>query len=275
MKRLWRAVRPMLPHSAIDAVVSGHRRYLRYRCGIEDRRDRRHRDAIPFAEVPPAWLRYRVGGSAELAHFLAVGERTARDIHAALVAAGVEPDRFSNILDFGCGCGRTLLWMARDRSAERRWSGSDIDAEAIAWCRDHLGFARFAVNPALPPLDAPDGAYDLIYAISVFTHLDADRQAAWLGELRRVTRPGGVVLLTVHGEACAGDLPAGSRRALRDEGFLFARTDSTRGLFPDWYQAAYQTPEQVRDSFGRFFRLLAHIPRGINDHQDAVVLGRE
>jgi SAM-dependent methyltransferase len=263
----------MLPQAAIDAVVSGHRGYLRYRCAVEDRRDRRR--VIPFAQVPPSWLRFRVGGSAELAHFLAVGERTARDIRAALEQAGVEAAGFADVLDFGCGCGRTLLWMARDADPGRRWHGTDIDAEAIDWCRAHLDFARFAVNPALPPLDAPERAYDFIYAISVFTHLDAGRQDAWLAELRRVTRPGGVVLLTVHGEGCAEDLPEESRLALRRDGFLFARVGSTSGLFPDWYQSAYQTPEDVRRRFGRHFRVLAHIPRGVNGHQDAVVLRRE
>jgi SAM-dependent methyltransferase len=273
MRRLWHAVRPRLPQAAIDAVVSGHRGYLRYRCALEDRRDRGR--AIPFARVPPAWLRFRVGGSAELAHFLAVGERTARDIRAALAGAGVEADDFADVLDFGCGCGRTLLWMARGDAPGTRWHGTDIDAEAIAWCREHLPFGRFAVNPALPPLDAADGAFDFIYAISVFTHLDADRQDAWLAELRRATRPGGVVLLSVHGEGCAEGLPEDDRRALRRDGFLFARVGSTSGLFPDWYQSAYQTPEDVRTRFGRQFGVLAHVPRGINGHQDAVVLRRE
>lgn len=273
MKRLWHAVRPVLPQAAIDAVVSGHRRFLRYRCTVEDRRDRRR--VLPFAQVPPSWLRFRVGGSAELAHFLAVGERTASDIRSALAEAGVDPDRFADVLDFGCGCGRTLLWMARDASSRQRWHGTDIDSEAIAWCRAQLDFARFAVNPPLPPLDAPDDSYDFIYAISVFTHLDADRQDAWLAELRRVIRPGGVALLTVHGESCAEDLPDEQRQALRRDGFVFARTGSTRGLFPDWYQSAYQTPEDVRARFGRCFRVLAHIPRGINGHQDAVVLRRD
>lgn len=277
MRRLWHSIRPILPRAAIVALVSGHHGYLRYRCAIEDRRDR-HR-ALPFEQVPPAWLRFRVGGSIDLDHFLAVGQRTAQDIRASLIKAGVEPSEFGDVLDFGCGCGRTLLWMALAGGgvSGHRWHGTDIDAEAIAWCRQHLSPERFtfAVNPELPPLDVADASYDFIYGVSVFTHLDADRQDAWLAELHRVTRPGGVVLLTVHGESCAEDLPEDQRQALRRDGFLYTRAGSTSGLFPDWYQSAYQTPEDVRTRFGRHFLVLDHIPRGINDHQDAVILRRE
>ncbi len=64
------------------------------------------------------------------------------------------------------------------------------------------------------------------------------------------------------------------RDTLARDGFAFVRTDSTRGFFPDWYQAAYQTPAQVRRTFSAFFDVAAHIPRGVNDHQDVVVLRR-
>lgn len=277
MRRLWHSVRPILPKAAISALASGHHGYLRYRSAIEDRRDR-HRE-LPFEQIPPAWLRFRVGGSIDLDHFLAVGERTARDIREALNNAGIATTEFNDVLDFGCGCARALLWMAlaSEDVSSQRWHGTDIDAEAIAWCRQHLPTDRFtfAVNPELPPLDVADASYDFIYGISVFTHLDAARQDAWLAELRRVTRPGGVVLLTVHGESCAEGLSEDHRRTLRRKGFLFTRAGSTSGLFPDWYQSSYQTPEDVRTRFGRHFLVLNHIPRGINDHQDAVILRRE
>jgi hypothetical protein len=106
----------------------------------------------------------------------------------------------------------------------------------------------------------------------VFTHLNEDYQRAWLEELARVASPGGIVLLTVHGPLCAQELPQASQDRLRAKGFLFHQTDSTKGLFPDWYQASFQTPAQVRESFGRYFDVLAHLPMGLNDHQDIVLL---
>jgi len=42
--------------------------------------------------------------------------------------------------------------------------------------------------------------FDLIYAHSVFTHIDLDSQIAWLAEFRRLTVPGGFVRITTMGE---------------------------------------------------------------------------
>ncbi len=48
----------------------------------------------------------------------------------------------------------------------------DIDPQAIAWCRRSLPFAAFSTNNSRPPLGFPDQSFDLVTAISVFTHLD-------------------------------------------------------------------------------------------------------
>ena len=40
-----------------------------------------------------------------------------------------------------------------------------------------------------------------MYALSIFTHLDADLQVPWMEELTRVVKPGGVLLATFHGRS--------------------------------------------------------------------------
>ena len=275
VRSLWRAVRPHLPRAAVRSVACGYREYMRLRCAAEQLRERPRVRASGFAAVPPPFLRHRVDGSARLEHFLTVGERIAADIAAALRSVGEDLGSFRDILDFGCGCGRVLMWLNRTLPhLAGKLHGTDIDAAAIRWCRANLPFGRFGVNGALPPLDAPDAAYDFVYGISVFTHLNAAYQEAWLRELARVTRPGGVVLLTVHGLHAAARLDAARQERLRKEGFLFAEADSTRGIFPEWYQTAYQTPEQVRETFGRYFDVRAYIERGVCGFQDVVVLRR-
>lgn len=175
------------------------------------------------------------------------------------------------MLDFGCGCGRTIIWFA-DRERPTRLHGTDVDAEAISWCQDNLDFAEFTVNGSLPPLDYPPEAFDLVYAISVFTHLDEDHQFRWLEELRRVTTPGGLVLLTVHGPHAQRNLPPRVSSVLEEEGFAFTGSDDWRGVFPEWYQTAYHTERYVLERYSEYFDVLEYLPRGMNGHQDVVVL---
>jgi predicted SAM-dependent methyltransferase len=50
-----------------------------------------------------------------------------------------------------------------------------------------------------PPTKYPAGKFDFIYALSVFTHLPELDQLAWMDEFHRILRPGGYLLLSLHG----------------------------------------------------------------------------
>jgi ubiquinone/menaquinone biosynthesis C-methylase UbiE len=101
-------------------------------------------------------------------------------------------ENFQTMLDFGCGCGRVI----------RNWRslqgvniyGSDYNHELIAWCDENLSFAHFDSNDLAPPLSYESNKFDLIYALSVFTHLPEELQLTWLQELTRVLQPGGYLL---------------------------------------------------------------------------------
>jgi SAM-dependent methyltransferase len=124
-----------------------------------------------------------------------VGQQTYDMILAVLLANDVTVD--GDVLDFGCGSGRVIRWW-RDHGTGAV-VGSDYNPHLVEWCRTHLRGFEFAVNGVDPPLDHPDGRFALVYAMSVFTHLDEPRQRSWLAELRRVTAPDGHLVVTTHG----------------------------------------------------------------------------
>ena len=84
--------------------------------------------------LPPARLRFRVAENADVLNFFTVGLRTAERLQEAMAYAGFRCSDGAAALDFGCGCGRTLLWFAR-QFPNVRWHGADVDAESIEWCR--------------------------------------------------------------------------------------------------------------------------------------------
>lgn len=225
---------------------------------------------IPRAWLPPMDLRKRVNGFRDIHSFLAIGRVCADDVIRAVTSAGRDPASFRSVLDFGCGCGRTIMWMP-ERLPNAKLTGTDCDGEAIAWCRHHLpeSMGRFDLNEALPPLEYAGGSFDLVYVVSLFSHFDRASEEAWLGELARVTASGGLVIATVHGEYCWRDQGEELVRQVRETGFGYVFSDPKGSPA---FQTSYHSESHVREHFGGHFTVLDYIPRGLNRHQDVVVL---
>ena len=154
----------------------------------------RERPRVDGPPLPPRRLMVRVAGTADPDWFL----RSGRAAYDAIVDH-VPLEAIDSVLDFGCGCGRvTRRWRGLDGI-----HGSDMSRDAVEWCRRNLAFARFETNSLAPPLAFADASFDLVYALSVFTHLTVELQRAWLAELARVLRPNGLLLVTTHGAAYA------------------------------------------------------------------------
>jgi SAM-dependent methyltransferase len=237
---------------------------------MADRRlAREEKDGSSRRPVPPALLRYRVSENLDPEIFRAVGENAGVAIESALVRAGKELGGCRNVLDFGCGCGRVLLPLA-SRYPGIRFQGADVDAEAIAWCRSHIAEARFDVNPPLPPLPYAGAEFDLVYCVSVFTHLSDEYQRQWLPELRRILGPDGTLLLTFHGESVWQNLPPERRARIEREGHLFERSTKLKGVVPDWYHTAYHRQAYAIDLVSEHFRVLEFLPAGMG-YQDILV----
>ena len=110
--------------------------------------------------------------------------------------------RSCTILDFGCSSGRVLRHFDAER-AQLDWRlwGVDIQARPIEWIRYHFPqHFRVAACTTMPHLPFADASVDFIYGISVFTHIKY-LWDTWLLELKRILKPGGLLLQTIHAEA--------------------------------------------------------------------------
>lgn len=253
--KLWRTLPKPFQVVTMKAVQRNKRLYRWLLFRHVDAKDR----AMGIeAHLPPAELRYRVSSSPDAENFTAVGKACARDIQSALSAVGYDLGSFSRILDFGCGCGRTLVHL-KELAFNAQFDGTDIDTGAIQWCRQYLDFARFSLSKESPPIDYIADTFDFIYAISVFTHLDENYQFRWLEELRRIAKPGAVLLLTIDSSLVG------------EKDFVFQRSYED-GLFPAWYQNAFHSRDYVVMNFGKYFDVLGYFPRAMNQHQDVVVM---
>ena len=207
-------------------------------------------DGLP---IPPQELRYLVSGDPKdtKSSFFSMGGLCAQRIVEALKKTGVEIDSLDAILDFGCGCGRTIRHFRTLKKA--KLYGTDINPKLIDWCSRNLPFARFGMNPLRPPLVYPAEAFDLVYAFSVFTHLPESLQFSWMRELSRVLRPAGyLVISTLPLEFVAAGQRTGEMVVLGDESQPGANA-----------YTAYHAFAYVKEKLAKGFEVVEFIERGV------------
>lgn len=232
-----------------------------------------HRDTDHPA--PPAAMMLRATGNADPVFWRATGIKACHDCRR-LLAPFVDLGAVTQVLEWGCGSGRLSRHLI-DRFPDARVCGVDIDGDAVAWAGAHLR-GHFVRCQTLPPLPFDDGSFDLIVGLSVMSHLTAPFQELWLQELRRVLRPGGVVLLSTHGPLAAEweFRDPEQRAAVLAAGLWAEQADPALGDLapPDYYRATYQTPEWTRRVWSRHLDVLHVAPAAMNNYQDVYILRR-
>jgi SAM-dependent methyltransferase len=116
----------------------------------------------------------------------------------ALERVGSPPTAGQTGLDFGCSSGRVVRLLSASHP-EVRWYGREPNVNAIAWAAEQLLGVDLRASPVDPPLDLDAASLDFAFAMSIWSHYSESAALRWLAEMRRVIRPGGHLLLTVHG----------------------------------------------------------------------------
>jgi len=159
--------------------------------------------------LPPRRLRGKVGAP-EIEEFLLVSYEFASWLK---VLCGLKP--YHNILEVGCGVGRTCLGIADYIKEPGLYDGFDIDEELIDYANGTIGrknpafkFRWFNVYnssyndraDAIPPekfrFPYEDQQFDLVYLTSVFTHMFPPGINNYVKEIGRVLRCGGKCFAT-------------------------------------------------------------------------------
>ena len=99
-------------------------------------------------------------------------------------------------------------------------------------------------------------------------------QFAWLSELKRISKPDGVLILTVHGDGTRSELKEWNS-IISKQGISFMEIQTGRfkldGL-PDFYQDTHHSRAYIEDTWSKYFTIIGYVERGMNKHQDAVIL---
>ena len=104
------------------------------------------------------------------------------------------------ILDWGCGPGRIIRHLPDVIGNHCDFLGTDYNKKSIDWCSKNLIGIKFNHNNLNALLPYEDNSIDVIYGISVFTHLSERLHYEWYSELYRILKPKGIMFLTTQGD---------------------------------------------------------------------------
>ncbi len=229
----------------------------------------RYPDQEPVIADPPEHLKERVGG---IQNFDAIGVQLASLIVTCVGKYKSMPEAHA-ILDWGCGCGRVIKEMMKFTPPNRLF-GCDIDSEAISWSQKNINGPAFSCVNSYPPTPYRSGTFDVVYGMSVMTHLDEKTQLLWLEELARITRSEAILALSIVGEGLRRtNMPPFLAAEFQRRGFAAFVPNYSGMLAPfsdeHYYKEAYHSLEYIARTWGRFFHVLECFE---TKHQDMVIL---
>lgn len=219
--------------------------------------------AFPDCPVPPAALSYDAYAHIRSHEYLDTGRRHAKIISDLINEHAASGDL--NILEWGCGPARVIRHLPEFLARPARLTGADYNPDSIAWCRANIRGVEFIQNWLEPPLALDAGRLDVVYALSVFTHLSEKLHTAWRDELLRVLKPGGLLILTLHGDRFRNRHLNAEERNAYDRGQLVIRGGVSVGK--KWY-GAFHPPAFAKEHLLRGFEILKHQPGPIADGFD-------
>ena len=213
---------------------------------------------------------------AEIAHYRQIAMEVLAFVDEGLRAGGRSRGEAKTWLDFGCGYGRVTRFLVQDVPAERVWC-FDVDETAVRFCSKEFG-----VNPLFRYSEGLH--FDVVYAISVVTHLDEPEIERFIGGASNWLNPGGILLFTFHGDRAVDVMrdPAspshvhlgGIESDLVTQGFAFRPYEKSTDCGTTWHRPDYLR-ELVRSTSGSGLEEVLFTPAGLDNHQDVIVFQRK
>lgn len=216
----------------------------------------------PDVKLPPHYMLFESFGKMDYASYFHKGKKSADEILELLEKHHSLEN--INLFEWGCGPVRILRHIPEILAEKNvKVFGSDYNPETIKWDKKSFDNISFSKNELLPPLEYENNFFDVIYCISVFTHLDEVTELKWFNEIIRVLKQGGIFLLSIHGESSRVKLSEDEKKVFDENGCVI-RSNVTEGkrCF-----VSYNSEKFMREKMLKDVEILEFIP-GKKNEQD-------
>ncbi|QKK01825.1 MAG: class I SAM-dependent methyltransferase [Pseudomonadota bacterium] len=201
--------------------------------------------------------------------YLADGWRTLSELMVLLERHDRPLLGMSRVLEFACGFGRFTRHLAP--LLPGRLTCADVLPGSVDFVTEQFGVDGLCSSFDPRSLVFPQ-RYELIFVLSLFTHLPVAQWRVWLRVLAGALAPDGLLVLSVHNEGAAADFGI----EFEPDGTFFAPSSESPSLDPAHYGTTFTTRAVVeREIAGALGRLPDdYRPLAFWVGQDAVVIRR-
>ena len=267
---------PAYPSDFIDHDYETHRWIfdaLRVKFDPDEIRAALSKDTSP---IPATINREGYSGERHFEYWID-GYAAFKQLSAMAAAHGVQGGSY---FDFGGSTGRVFRHFHFQSPDWKVWS-SDFKMTSVDWNLKHFPSEIMAFQGVyFPFLPVEDRSFDLITAMSVFTHID-ETETSWLLELRRILKPDGVAIITIHNDDTWLNMPRSLRDVIEQYSPELARNPAlppgrivSNFRNDDPYRCnTFHSDDYIRSQWGRFFEIKAIVNR-FSGPQAGVILKR-
>ena len=206
-----------------------------------------------------------------LRDYLADGWRTLSELMLLLETVDQPLLKMPRVLEFASGHGRFTRHLVKALGA-KRVVVSDVVPGAVEFSRSTFGVAGF-MSASVPEQVQWPQRYDLVFVLSLFSHLPRSTWSRWLKVLYEAVAPGGLLVFSTHGLKAA----AFDNVQLDAEGFFFAPSSESNAIDVQEYGTAFTSDafvlQRIAETLGADC-LVHQVPVHFWNHQDAYVLRR-
>lgn len=206
-----------------------------------------------------------------LRDYLADGWRTLSELMLLLETVDQPLLKMPRVLEFASGHGRFTRHLVKALGA-KRVVVSDVVPGAVEFSRSTFGVEGF-MSASVPEQVQWPQRYDLVFVLSLFSHLPRSTWSRWLKVLYEAVAPGGLLVFSTHGLKAA----AFDNVQLDAEGFFFAPSSESNAIDVQEYGTAFTSDafvlQRIAETLGADC-LVHQVPVHFWNHQDAYVLRR-
>ena len=206
-----------------------------------------------------------------LRDYLADGWRTLSELMLLLEAVDQPLLKTPRVLEFASGHGRFTRHLVKALGADRVVV-SDVVPDAVEFSRRTFGVDGF-MSASVPEQVQWPQRYELVFVLSLFSHLPRSTWSRWLKVLWDAVAAGGLLVFSTHGMKAA----AFDSVSLDAEGFFFAPSSESNAIDAQEYGTAFTSEafvlQRMAETCGTD-ALVHRAPVHFWNHQDAYVLRR-